>query len=136
MATKSSEKYIEAIGRRKSGTARVRITPAKKTSFLINDKSLEEYFPTADLQKIAQESLTGLEDFKQAFEITAKVSGSGIHAQAESVRHGLARALNEYDEELRGQLKKAGFLKRDPRSVERKKPGLKKSRKAAQWSKR
>lgn len=136
MATKTTEKYIEAIGRRKSGTARVRITPAKKTTFLVNEKSLEEYFPTADLQKIATESLLSLEDFETSFEVTAKVSGSGIHAQAESVRHGLARALNEYDENLRGPLKKAGFLKRDPRSVERKKPGLKKSRKAAQWSKR
>jgi small subunit ribosomal protein S9 len=136
MATKTSEKYIEAIGRRKSATARVRITPSKKNSFLINDKSLEEYFPTADLQKIAQESLTGLEDFDTTFDVTVKVKGSGIHAQAESMRHGLARTLNEYDEDLRGQLKKAGFLKRDPRSVERKKPGLKKSRKAAQWSKR
>lgn len=136
MATKTSEKYIEGIGRRKSGTARVRITPAKKNSFLINDKTLEEYFPTADLQKIATESLLSLNDFETTFEVTAKVSGSGIHAQAESVRHGLARALNEYDNELRSQLKKAGFLKRDPRSVERKKPGLRKARKRAQWSKR
>ena len=136
MATKTLEKYIEGIGRRKSGTARVRITPAKKNSFLINEKTLEEYFPTADLQKIATESLLSLDDFKTTFEVTAQVSGSGIHAQAESVRHGLARALNEYDGELRGKLKKAGFLKRDPRSVERKKPGLRKSRKAAQWSKR
>jgi len=136
MATKTSEKYIEGIGRRKSGTARVRITPAKKNSFLINDKSLEEYFPTADLQKIATEALLSLEDFSTTFEVTARVSGSGIHAQAESVRHGLARTLNEYDPELRSQLKKAGFLKRDPRSVERKKPGLKKARKRAQWSKR
>lgn len=133
---KTTERYIEAIGRRKSATARVRITPAKKNSFLINDKTLEEYFPTADLQKIAQESLTSLDDFESKFEVTVKVSGSGVHAQAESVRHGLARALNEFDQELRGQLKKAGFLKRDPRSVERKKPGLKKARKRAQWSKR
>ncbi len=131
----ATAKYIEGIGRRKTAVARVRITPSKKNSFVVNEKTLEDYFPTEELQKVVTDALD-LETVTDTFDVSIKVSGSGIHAQAESARHGLARALNEHDEELRASLKKAGFLKRDGRSVERKKPGLRKARKKEQWSKR
>ena len=134
MAT-TTEKYIEGIGRRKTAVARVRITPASKASVAINEKTLEDYFLTKDLQRVAEEALK-VSEVDSSFIITAHVNGGGIQAQAESVRHGLSRALVEFNPELRGVLKKAGFLKRDPRSKERKKFGLKKARKRPAWSKR
>lgn len=134
MAT-DKEKYIEGIGRRKESIARVRITPSKKTSLTINDKSLNDYFQTEDLQKIAQAALTET-DLDQKFTVTAKIKGGGIHSQAESVRLGISRALVEFNEGLRKELKGLGYLKRDPRAKERRKFGLKKARKRAQWSKR
>jgi small subunit ribosomal protein S9 len=133
--TKSTEKYIEGIGRRKSAVARVRIYPAAKNSFVVNDQTLENYFKTESLMKIAEEALTDVEVGK-TYKVSAKINGGGVNAQAESVRLGLARALVKENEELRKELKKKGYLKRDPRIVERKKFGLKKARKSAQWSKR
>jgi small subunit ribosomal protein S9 len=132
MATAKTEKYIEGIGRRKESVARVRITPASKTSFVINDKAIADYFKTETLQKIAKEAL----DEKGEFFVSVKVNGGGVNSQAESVRLGIARALIKSDIELRKDLKSKGFLKRDPRVKERRKFGLKKARKAAQWSKR
>lgn len=129
------ERYIEAVGRRKTATARVRITEAKKTSYEVNDKSLEEYFPTNELQNIAKEAHSKTNESSH-FTVTVKVLGGGIHAQAEAMRHGLSRALVIRDEEVKNTLKKLGFLKRDPRAKERKKFGLKKARKAPTWSKR
>ncbi|MDQ3014992.1 MAG: 30S ribosomal protein S9 [bacterium] len=129
------KKYIETVGRRKTSIARVRITEAGKNSFLINERELAHYFPTADLQRIANEVFTKTKA-PGKFKITAHIKGGGISSQAEALRHGLARALTEYDLELRPKLKKAGFLKRDPRAKERRKFGLKKARKAPQWSKR
>lgn len=131
----ATEKYFEAVGRRKTATARVRITPASKESFLINDKSLSDYFQTVNLQTIVGQAYKAA-DIKQKFAMTVKVMGGGIHAQAESVRHGLSRCLVIYDEHLKSVLKKSGYLKRDQREVERKKAGLKKARKAPTWSKR
>lgn len=135
--TKTTEgRYIEAIGRRKTSTARVRITPSTKTSYKFNgEKSLENYFVTRELQAIATEAFIAAK-LAAKFDVTAVLKGGGIHSQAEAFRHGLSRALNIYDGELRGSLKKAGFLKRDPRAKERRKFGLKKARKAPQWSKR
>lgn len=135
MTTKSTEKYFEAVGRRKTASARVRIIPASKASFTVNDKNLEDYFQTTERQEIvaSAQKAGGVE---QKFAITVKVNGGGIHAQSEAVRHGISRALVLYDANLRGQLKKAGMLKRDSREVERKKPGLKKARKGPTWSKR
>lgn len=135
MATKSTDKYFEAVGRRKTASARVRITPNTKASFSINDKNLEDYFQTSERQEIVKsaQKAAGIE---QKFLITVHVEGGGIHAQSEAVRHGISRALTVYDINLRGDLKKAGMLKRDSREVERKKPGLKKARKAPTWSKR
>jgi small subunit ribosomal protein S9 len=135
METTTKNRYIEAVGRRKTATARVRITPATKTTFVVNDKDVKDYFSTSDLQTIAEEAISKGE-VKEKFTVTVKVSGGGIHAQAEAVRHGLARTLVERDEEIRNTLKKLGFLKRDSRQVERKKFGLKKARKAPTWSKR
>lgn len=127
--------YIEAVGRRKTSTARVRITPSKKTDITVNDKTVEEYFPTAVLQQQISQPLS-LEDIVQEFTITVKVKGGGISSQSEAVRHGIARALTEYEATLRKPLKKEGYLKRDPRMKERRKFGLRKARRAPQWSKR
>jgi small subunit ribosomal protein S9 len=133
--TTTKDRYIETVGRRKTASARVRITPAEKSSYTINGKDLETYFPTKELQSIAIESLTSSK-MTQKFMMTVLVKGGGANGQAEAIRHGIARALIIYDKLLRGKLKKAGFLKRDPRAKERRKFGLKKARKAPQWAKR
>lgn len=130
-----SQKYIETVGRRKTAVARVRITPSTKSSFTVNDKEVEAYFPTNELRRVALESLVSAK-LSAKFKVTAKVRGGGINGQADALRHGLARALVGYNSDLRKKLKKAGFLKRDPRAKERRKFGLKKARKAPQWSKR
>lgn len=133
--TKTNENtYTEGIGRRKTARARVRIYPANETSFRINEThTLEEYFPQTELQEVASQSLKHAGD---TFFISAHVAGGGISAQAEAIRHGIARAVAAREPNFRTVLKKAGFLKRDPREKERKKFGLKKARKRAQWSKR
>jgi len=131
----TKEKYIEAVGRRKTSTARVRIFKAAKTSFSVNGKDAKDYFKTEDQRHLIQDPMIkGKPGLKWSIE--AKVIGGGIHSQAEAVRHGLSRALVESDIELRGKLKTLGYLKRDPRAKERRKFGLKKARKAPQWSKR
>jgi small subunit ribosomal protein S9 len=132
---KSTERYIETVGRRKTASARVRMTPAPKNSYIINGKDLTSYFATKDLQNVAIESLTSSKPIV-FFAITVLVKGGGTNSQAEAIRHGIARGLIEHDIQLRGGLKKAGFLKRDPRAKERRKFGLKKARKAPQWAKR
>ena len=130
---KTKKRYIESIGRRKTATARVRITEASKASYVINDKELAEYFPTAELQKIVTDPFKITE---KTYSVSVHVNGSGIHSQAEAVRHGISRGLVKEDEGDKTKLKQEGFLKRDPRSKERRKFGLKKARKAPQWSKR
>ncbi len=136
MATKKTEKYYEAVGRRKTAVARVRLFPgAKKNAITINEKELSVYFPTAELLKVAGEAFP-ISEVAEAFTVTAKITGGGVHAQAEALRLGIARALVEFDTELRSKLKKAGFIKRDGRTKERRKFGLKKARKSPQWSKR
>lgn len=135
MTPTTTTRYIETVGRRKTASARVRITPAAKNSYLINGKELTAYFPTKDLQTTAIESLVSAKA-PQAFAITVIVKGGGIAGQAVAVRHAIARALIVHDVALRGNLKKLGFLKRDPRAKERRKFGLKKARKAPQWAKR
>ena len=129
----TKERYIEAIGRRKTSSARVRITPASSSSIMVNDKEFEKYFPTPVLKKSV---LLVFDDIKKKFNITAKIKGGGINSQAEALRHGIARALVSFDPNLRTLLKSGEFLKRDPRAKERRKFGLKKARKAPQWSKR
>ncbi len=129
-------RYIETVGRRKTSIARVRITPGAKSAVEVNGKPFEVYFPTKELQALANESLNGAKLTTTKFHITVVLKGGGSVSQAAALRHGIARGLIEYDKELRGRLKKAGFLKRDPRAKERRKFGLKKARKSPQWSKR
>ena len=129
----AGERYIEAVGRRKTAVARVRITPSPKNTFVINEKELEAYFPIQEMQVIVKGPL---EEVQDKFTISAHISGGGVHSQSEALRHGISRTLIIHNAELRKSLKKAGYLKRDPRSKERRKFGLKKARKAPQWSKR
>ncbi len=130
------KKYTESIGRRKTSTARVRLEVASKVTITVNGKNYIEYFPTQELRKIVMDALTATKPEKD-FAVSVKVSGGGIHSQAEAIRHGIARALVEIDEtSWKAIVKKEGYLKRDPRSKERRKFGLKKARKAPQWSKR
>jgi small subunit ribosomal protein S9 len=127
------EKYIEAVGRRKTASARVRITPSKQESITVNNKLLDDYFPSSSIRNVA------IEAFKTVaakFTVTAKVSGGGLKAQSEAIRHGIARAIVKNEEGMRKEMKGLGFLKRDPRMKERKKFGLRGARRAPQWSKR
>lgn len=134
--TKSTtHKYFEAVGRRKTAIARVRLFPGTKAGFEINGKTLEAYFPVREMQMNATDPFTNGKAAEK-FHVTAKLTGGGISAQSEALRHGISRALLVYDIELRGKLKKLGYLKRDPRAKERRKFGLKKARKSPQWSKR
>ncbi len=128
-------KYTEAVGRRKTATARVRMSDAVKTKVVVNDRPIEEYFKTTELVKTVIDPITKGE-VPGGYEISVKVNGGGTRSQAEAVRHGIARVLTKIDPELRSALKKLGFLKRDPRTKERMKPGFRKARKRAQWSKR
>lgn len=127
--------YIQTIGRRKTSTARIRLTPGGKNSFVVNDKPVDEYFKTPELARVAKEALFTGDDAKE-YTITVRVNGGGVHSQAQAIRHGIARALVAENEEVKPELKKSGFLKRDPRAKERRKFGFKKARKRAQWSKR
>jgi small subunit ribosomal protein S9 len=136
MAAAKTAVYVEGIGRRKTATARVRLTPAKETTIVVNDKPLTEYFTALALQKDVQAVLETKDAGIQDYTITAHVNGGGIAAQAEAIRLGIARALVKEKAERRSPLKLLGFLKRDPRSVERKKFGLRKARKRPAWSKR
>lgn len=135
MTTTATNKYFEAVGRRKTAIARVRIFPGTKAGYEINGKTLEAYFPVVEMQRTAIEAITNAKAGDK-FHVTTKIVGGGISAQSEAMRHGIARALLLYDIQMRGTLKKLGFLKRDPRAKERRKFGLKKARKSPQWSKR
>ncbi|WP_130345827.1 30S ribosomal protein S9 [Herbihabitans rhizosphaerae] len=124
----------QTVGRRKEAVVRVRITPGSG-KFSLNGKSLEDYFPNKVHQQLIREPLVVLEK-PESFDIRANLNGGGITGQAGALRLAIARALIELDSEDRPALKKAGFLTRDPRVKERKKYGLKKARKAPQYSKR
>jgi len=125
--------YTEGIGRRKTATARVRITPAKNSSMTVNGKAVGDYFP---LQLMVSTALAPLKALGLAYAVSVKVSGGGHKAQAEAIRMGLSRAIAKLVPERRKDLKAHGYLKRDPRAKERKKFGLKAARRAPQWSKR
>lgn len=136
---KSTHKYVEAVGRRKTSTARVRLSPATKMDFVVNGKEAREYFKTEVLRRLISDSFVkGLsgEKANKKWHVEARVSGGGVNSQAEAIRLGVTRALVAEDGELRHDLKALGFLKRDARAKERRKFGLKKARKAPQWSKR
>ena len=121
-------------GRRKKAIARVRLVPGEG-KVIINDRNMEEYFGLETLKVIVRQPLV-LTDSSSKYDALCKVVGGGLSGQAGAIRHGISRALLKADDELRAPLKKAGFLTRDPRMKERKKYGLKKARKAPQFSKR
>ena len=133
MAKKETTVFL-GTGRRKSSIARVRIMPGKG-NLIVNGKALEEYLPTEVLRIIAKHPFD-VTNTNGKFDMIVKVEGGGLSGQAGAIRHGLARALVAANEENKSALKAAGFLTRDPRMKERKKPGLKKARKAPQFSKR
>lgn len=135
-AKKSSlQEYFYAAGKRKTAVARVRLFINGKGLITINGKDLADYFKLLTSRGVILSplKLTGL---AKEFDIAVKVIGGGVNAQAEAIRHGVARALLVYKNDLRPTLKKAGFLTRDARQKERKKPGLKRARRAPQFSKR
>lgn len=130
-----ARKYFQGTGRRKNASARVRLYEKGKGNFIVNDKELKDFFGFFEYQ---QQALSPLEltEKKDKLDVSVKVSGGGIRGQAEAIRHGIARALVEMDEELKPALRKNGYMTRDPRAKERKKPGLKRARRAPQWRKR
>ena len=131
---KEDNSMVRTVGRRKTATARVRLSLGKGV-ITINDKPFTEFFPIelwsdkviAPLKIVSRE---------KDFDVSVKIVGGGVNSQAEAVRHGIARALVKWDETLKPILKAEGFLTRDPREKERKKPGLHKARRAHQWRKR
>lgn len=130
----SKKDYVEANGRRKTSVARVRLYEASKNTINVNGVSVDEYFNLPAHADLIKDVFSTSGDKK--FSVVAFVKGSGQNAQAEAIRLGFSRALLKIDPDFRSALKEKGYLKRDPRSVERKKPGLKKARKAPTWVKR
>ena len=130
-----SNPYFYGTGRRKSSVSRVRVYPNGTGAITINGRDIEEYFGLDTLKLIVRQPLE-LTEATGAFDIVCTVTGGGVTGQAGAIRHGISRALLQYNEELRPVLKKAGLLTRDPRMKERKKYGLKKARRAPQFSKR
>lgn len=133
---KKTQKYFEGVGRRKTSIARVRISEDKKNpKIVVNKKELKKFFSTQKLLDKVTAALraTGTE---KNFSVSARVTGGGITGQADAIRMAMARALVKYDGELFKTLKDLDYLRRDSRKKERKKPGLKKARRAPQWQKR
>mgnify|MGYP001466231593 CR=1 FL=1 len=130
-----SIQYYEGVGRRKESTARVRLMSGSG-KFTVNDRPVEEYFPrTGDIESILG-PLSAAEQDRATYDITVNVRGGGVSGQTDSVQLGLARALVKLNPENTALLRKGGFLTRDPRVKERKKPGLKRARKAPTYTKR
>lgn len=129
------ERYFEAVGRRKTAVARIRLFTQGDKTILVNDKSYKEYFPILELQQIVNSSLDKMKALDK-FKIIVKVKGGGFHAQAEAIRHGISRALIGFNPDFRKRLRRVGYLTRDSRMRERKKFGLKRARRAPQWQKR
>ena len=134
MTYESAKPYFYGTGRRKKSVARVRLIPGTGV-ITINKRSIDEYFALDTLKLIVNQPF-GVTGTTGKFDIVCTVTGGGISGQAGAIRHGVARALLQADPEYRGALKKAGFLRRDPRMKERKKYGLKGARRAPQFSKR
>jgi len=132
--TAEKTRYFEAVGRRKTAIARVRLYN-RKGGMTVNEKDYQKCFP---IDRLRQMAFSPLEKTKlnNKVEVIAKVFGGGLSIQAEALRHGLSRALVLFDPSLKSVIKSLGYLKRDPRMVERKKFGLKKARRAPQWAKR
>ena len=137
MAKTTLKKKLQfwGTGRRKKAIARVRLIPGGNGTIVINDRAFEDYFPQGTLQYIVKQPIAAL-DIDGKYDVFVNVIGGGYTGQAGAIRLGIARALLEAEEGCRPALKKEGFLTRDPRSKERKKYGLKKARRAPQFSKR
>ncbi len=137
MAKSNLKKKLQfwGTGRRKKAIARVRLIPGGNGTIVINDRAFEDYFPQGTLQYIVKQPLVAVEA-ESKYDVFVNVIGGGYTGQAGAIRLGFARALLEAEENSRPALKKAGFLTRDPRAKERKKYGLKKARRAPQFSKR
>ncbi len=129
------DKYYEAVGRRKTAVARVRIFTRGEKQFLVNGKPYQEYFTLAEDQQTVTASMRKMKCLDR-FKVTVVVSGGGRGAQAEAVRHGTARVLVDFNNGFKKKLRKVGYLTRDPRMRERKKFGRKRARKSPQWAKR
>jgi len=130
-----SDRYYYAVGRRKTATAQVRLYPEGEGSIIVNGRPMEQYFSRTSDSLHVREPL-GLTNKESTFNITVLVRGGGPTGQSGAVRHGISRALIKYDENLRPVLRRNGFLTRDARMKERKKPGLVKARRAKQYTKR
>jgi small subunit ribosomal protein S9 len=130
----AADARYNATGKRKSAVARVILRPGEGT-YSINGRHLDEYFPRVRLQRMARQPLEAA-GYQSRMDVVARIHGGGVSAQATALRHGIARALVDADPALRGELKRRGYLTRDPRVKERKKAGLKKARKRPQFSKR
>lgn len=128
-------KFITAIGRRKTAVASVHMKKAPEWSVTVNGKSAKDYFKTNERANVAKEALS-VSGSMENYAVVAHVNGGGVSAQADALRHAISRAIIKAEPNTRTALKTAKFLMRDPRAKERKKPGLKKARKAPQWSKR
>lgn len=133
----SAGRYFYAVGKRKTAVAQVKIYPVEKNEkdIVVNGKKINEYFTVSQLQSVVKSPLITI-GREGKFDIDIKVSGGGKSGQADAARLGISRALVEFEGDLRKILKSVGFLKRDSRVVERKKPGLKKARRSPQWAKR
>ncbi|KRN94812.1 30S ribosomal protein S9 [Pediococcus stilesii] len=129
-----AEAQYRGTGRRKNSVARVRLVPGTG-KITVNDRPIEEYIPFANLRQVVVQPF-GVTETSGNYDVIANVNGGGFSGQSGAIRHGIARALLDVDPDFRAPLKKAGLLTRDPRMKERKKYGLKKARKAAQFSKR
>ena len=130
----AADARYHATGKRKSAIARVILKPGEGT-YTVNGRHLDEYFPRIRLQRMASQPLEAA-GYQTRMDVVARIHGGGVSAQANALRHGIARALVEADPALRAELKRRGYLTRDPREKERKKAGLKKARKRPQFSKR
>ncbi|MDD4662001.1 MAG: 30S ribosomal protein S9 [Candidatus Pacebacteria bacterium] len=126
---------MSTTGRRKTAIARIRLFEGGKNQIIVNDKDYRDYFQVESMQIRAREALDKMK-LVEKFDISVMVKGGGMDSQAEAVRHGIARALVKIDETYKKRLRKEGLLTRDSRMKERKKPGLKRARKAPRWSKR
>ena len=130
-----SAQYYEGIGRRKSASARVRLFPGGTGGFIINGKAGDDYLPRYGDMQICLAPLTHIGQ-ERSYDVSVHVNGGGISGQRDAILLGVARALEKIDPDLRGALKREGFLSRDARAKERKKPGLKRARKAPTYTKR
>jgi len=133
--SKNPDRYFEAVGRRKTAVARVRLFTKGEKEFLVNDKPYQQYFSNIEDQEKCVAAMKRMKCLDK-FRVLVKVKGGGHTAQAEAIRHGTARALVNFNQNFRKRLRKVGFLTRDPRMRERKKFGLKRARRAPQWQKR